>query len=96
MNMEATTRSSRRRPGNSKLLERLARLEHEQWTHYSRDVSEQIMHANSLEDLQLLIKEKWSPNWVDYFSLSEEEKEKDRIWARKVLKVIGTYSDVKA
>jgi hypothetical protein len=74
-------------------VEELAKLEHEQWMHYSKAVSEQIMQAKSLEELQLFIKEKWFPNWKDYSELSEEDKNKDRMWARKALRTIKNYEE---
>jgi hypothetical protein len=31
---------------------------------------------------------KWVQNWAPYEMLSEDEKDKDRIWARKVLELL--------
>lgn len=72
----------------SRLLEKLAQLEHDQWVHYSKDVARKIRNANSLDKLQESTLGKWKRNWKPYVSLSEAEKEKDRIWAHKVLMLI--------
>jgi hypothetical protein len=86
---EAASQPSRNNIVESQdLVEAVAKVEHEQWMHYSKDISEQIMHAEALDELRQSIKDKWAPNWTDYSRLSEEEKEKDRIWARRVLKVV--------
>jgi hypothetical protein len=91
-NMKASRRQSQSAHA-TELLERLAQLEHEQWMHYSKDVSEQILRAESLDELQHLIKEKWTSNWIDYSLLPEEEKEKDRVWARKALQILDRNKD---
>lgn len=64
----------------SELLERLAELEHEQWAHWVRyDAG----HGTSEN------RRKWlSQAYTSYDNLSEKEKERDRVWARKTLDVV--------
>ena len=62
-----------------KTLEKLSAIEHEQWMEWSKSVSLEVS-----EDRRLM----WEKLWVPYADLSEEMKEKDRKYARKVLKVI--------
>jgi hypothetical protein len=69
-------------------LEKLAELEHNQWIYYSKDVAKRIKNASSLQDLQNETIPKWQNKWIDYHLLSEEDKDKDRIWAIKVLKIL--------
>ncbi|AYK07748.1 hypothetical protein [Brevibacillus laterosporus] len=61
------------------IIEKLADLEHEQWVKWSKSVAPEV----SLER-----RERWQAYWIPYSDLSEEVKEQDRIWARKVLEVI--------
>lgn len=66
--------------GGKMLIEDLADLEHQQWSHW-------MNYFFSLSERERIIKE---PIWrvqaqTKYQDLSEEDKEKDRIWARKVL-----------
>jgi len=66
------------------LLEELARLSHEQWSHFMNYLFD--------EDFGEICGKsgKWMNQCVtDYKDLSEEEKEKDRVWARKVVEVIA-------
>jgi hypothetical protein len=35
----------------------------------------------------------WEKKWIPYSFLPEEEKEKDRIWARVVLDIIDEYDE---
>jgi hypothetical protein len=64
------------------LLEALAELEHEQWMEWTKSITDQ-------ENLNAY--QRWFKLWVPYAELSEENKEKDREWARKVLKCISTH-----
>jgi hypothetical protein len=70
------------------LSEKLAELEHNQWIYYSKDVAKRIKNTTSLQDLQNETIPKWESKWIDYHLLSEEDKDKDRIWATKVLKIL--------
>jgi hypothetical protein len=62
------------------MLEELAALEHEQWSHWTRHLLDNLSPEN-IERWRQQIK-------TPYRELSEAEKEKDRIWARKVLATI--------
>ncbi len=62
------------------LLERLAELEHEQWVAWSRAVADEVSEER---------RRRWQECWVPYAELSEEVKELDRAWARKVLAALG-------
>ncbi len=66
---------------SEELIERLAALEHRQWMSWSQYVAEH-------HDIPCELEEKWEPNWIDYTELSEEEKEKDRKWAREVIEIL--------
>jgi hypothetical protein len=62
------------------LLERLAELEHEQWVAWSRAVAAEV---------EVDRRRRWEACWVPYAELPEEVKEQDRVWARKVLALLG-------
>jgi hypothetical protein len=62
------------------ILEELAALEHEQWSHWTLHLLDNLSPENI---------ERWRQQIeMPYRELSEAEKEKDRIWARKVLATI--------
>lgn len=65
----------------SELIEKLAKLEHEQWVHWVKYMAENFTKEN-MERWERQIK-------TPYEKLSEEEKEKDRMWAKKVLVALG-------
>ena len=61
------------------LIEKLADLEHKQWGHWTRYFLEFYSTSN---------RRRWGDqSHTAYKNLSEEEKESDRVWVRKVLKV---------
>ncbi len=64
-------------------LEQLAALEPEQWMSWTMYLAEYHINDISIELLQ-----KWEKNWIPYDQLSEKEKEKDRIWARRVYTLV--------
>lgn len=64
-------------------LERLSALEHQQWVKLTKYYAEDDEIEVSDEKL-----EHWESLWKPYEELSEEQKEKDRKWARKVRKVM--------
>ncbi|MHA1302079.1 MAG: DNA polymerase ligase N-terminal domain-containing protein [Candidatus Heimdallarchaeaceae archaeon] len=68
---------SNKAASEKKKIEQLAALEHEQWMSWSKSVE-------PVSDKQ---ERKWERNWKPYADLPEKEKDKDRIWAKKVLKI---------
>lgn len=62
--------------------ERLAALEHEQWIAWSRDIA-------ATEAVTPGRLERWRRLWRPYDELTEAEKDQDRVWADKVLALIG-------
>lgn len=67
-----------------KLREELSKLEHEQWTHWTKYFLE------NLENYDNVVRwEKQSK--MPYEKLSEKEKDSDRIWADKVIDLIKDF-----
>ena len=68
-------------PGNAnhELIEALAEIEHEQWIHWSQTMAAKVPAS---------IHAQWQNSWVPYGELSEKLKEADRVWARKVVKLL--------
>ena len=62
-----------------KLIEKLAELEHTKWMEWAR-------HILSEETITTQRVQRWVRNFVPYDELSEGEKEKDRVLARRVLR----------
>ncbi|MEO0604980.1 MAG: hypothetical protein AAF211_26350 [Myxococcota bacterium] len=58
------------------LLERVARVEHEQWMAWSKSVADEVSPER---------RARWQKLWVPYEDLPEDMKELDRRWARRVL-----------
>jgi glutathione S-transferase len=61
------------------LLERLAELEHEQWVAWARAVAGEVAPER---------RARREPFYGPYAKLSEEAKEQDRVWARRVLEML--------
>lgn len=73
------------------LIEELADLEHQQWSHWEKYREEKIDSLLKINNLKELLHQK--KEWIrlretDYKDLTEKEKESDREWARKVLPII--------
>lgn len=73
------------------LLERLAHIEHERWSHWQR-----YMHEKGVKqpDGSLLIPSEFVDRWekqisTEYAALTDQEKESDREQVRKYLPVIA-------
>jgi hypothetical protein len=64
---------------DEELLERLAEAEHEQWMYWSKA---------TVTEVSAECRARWSRWWIPYAELPEEEKEKDRVWARRALAAI--------
>jgi hypothetical protein len=65
-----------RGPLERSAVERVAAVEHEQWMSWSKAVAPEVSPERRAG---------WEKLWVPYSELPEEEKEKDREWARKTL-----------
>jgi hypothetical protein len=65
------------------VLEQLAALEHEQWLQWAT----QILQTEP--DISAARAARWKSVMVPYDELSEDYKEHDRVWARKVIDVIN-------
>jgi len=61
------------------LVEALAEIEHAQWMHWSQAVA---------ADVTATTRHKWQRSWVDYAELTDDLKEADRVWARKVVMLL--------
>jgi hypothetical protein len=61
------------------LVEALAEIEHQQWMHWSQAVAAHVPP---------MTREKWKASWVDYNTLTDDVKEVDRVWARKVVALL--------
>jgi hypothetical protein len=62
--------------GQSAAVERVAAVEHEQWTEWSKSVAPEVSPAR---------RARWQKYWVPYKDLPEDVKELDRAWARKAI-----------
>jgi len=77
------------------LLEDLAAVEHERWSHWQRYLHDQCSHA---EDGSLIIPRELAERWTrqattDYIDLSETEKSSDREQVREYLRVLARHLD---
>jgi len=64
----------------SKELEKISKLEHDQWIKWAKD----LMSKETLSPERV---KRWAKLFISYDKLKEKDKKKDRIWARKVIKV---------
>lgn len=83
---------------NNTILEDLTMLEHEQWVGWSKSIAkdlEKLIRLTPIEELtgedqefiisQLDRLDRWNELWVPYTELTEEIKEVDRVYAKRVL-----------
>ena len=68
------------------LLEKLSEVEHDQWMEWSKAVSKEVGKERQ---------DRWAKLWVPYEDLSEEMKEADRKYARKVLQALIHHPEFK-
>ncbi|MCD6436254.1 MAG: hypothetical protein J7L15_07680 [Clostridiales bacterium] len=69
------------------LIEELSALEHKQWWDWAKDILK-------TEDITEERAKRWKKNsFKPYEDLSEEQKDMDREWAEKVLKIVKKYKD---
>ena len=71
-------------PGGE-LIEQLAELEHEQWMTWART----LMQSERLSVNRMA---RWHNSMVPYASLTEENKEHDRTWARKAARLLSSQN----
>jgi len=65
------------------LIEKIAELEHAQWVHWT---------TYFLKNLTLENEQRWRLQCMRYYKdLPEEQKESDRVWAKKVLSIIDQH-----
>lgn len=68
-----------------KMIEELEELEHEQWIKWAKDI---LKTENITEErAKRWEKESFKP----YKNLTEEQRDMDREWANKVLKIVNKY-----
>ncbi|HUS51156.1 MAG TPA: hypothetical protein VMZ91_13395 [Candidatus Paceibacterota bacterium] len=63
-----------------RIIEKFAELEHKQWMSWVEYVL-----TNYIRDLPDGLIKKWQSSMIEYKDLSQNQKDKDRVWARKVL-----------
>lgn len=66
------------------LLEQLASLEHEQWMEWAKS----LMKNENISESR---KERWEKLFIPYSELSEESKEQDRVYARKIISILKKF-----
>ena len=66
------------------LLEKLSDIEHQQWMEWSKSIAPEVSDER---------RKRWKKLWVPYSELSEEMKEEDRKYARKVLGIINEWEN---
>ena len=76
---EIITKKSSAAAEDSELLEKLAEIEHDQWMEWSKGVAKEVSDER---------KARWEKYWVPYSDLTEEVKDMDRKYAKKVMKAI--------
>jgi hypothetical protein len=64
------------------LIEAIAEIEHEQWMHWSQSVAPEV---------SMVTNAKWQKSWIAYNDLTDELKEADRLWARKVVLLLREW-----
>jgi len=70
---------------DNELLEKLAELEHRQWSHWIRYMFVNLNYANLTRWHSLSV--------TSYDGLTEKEKESDREWARKVVDILDNHTN---
>jgi hypothetical protein len=75
--------------GPKDLIEELSDLEHEQWMGWAKDILKS-------EDITKERSDRWEEDsFKPYSELTEEQKDMDREWAEKVLKIVKKYMEEK-
>ena len=88
---------------DEEILEKLSELEHVQWCEWAASISKDLALLLSIidksdvklsdEDKLIVLNvqdrlEKWDKLMISYSDLSEDEKEKDRVYARRALDIL--------
>ena len=76
--------TEKKQEGRKRFIEMLASLEHDQWMEWSKAVSGEVSDERMA---------RWIKLWVPYDLLSEEEKESDRKYARKICELMEKLAD---
>ena len=63
--------------------ERIASLIHDEWVSWSKATADKVPHEKKV---------KWQKLWIPYEELTDDQKEKDREWADKVLAITNSLS----
>lgn len=74
----------------NEIIELLAELEHEQWCEWSKALAE-----DRLCEIDTARLERWQRLWRPYCELNENQKDQDRVYARKVFEKIDLLSKEK-
>ena len=70
-----------------KMVEELAELEHKQWMKWAKDILK-------TEDITEERAKRWKEeSFKSYKDLTEEQKDMDKEWANKVLKIVNRYRE---
>lgn len=67
---------------SNKYLEQIASLEHDQWVEWAKAL------LKSEPGISQERKERWAKLFVPYSELSEDSKEQDRVYARKIIEIL--------
>lgn len=82
---------------NDKLLEELAKLHHERFVLWSqgtkREIRDDLFLDKTPETILRMLEAKWDSVDKPYSELTEDAKEYNREWARKVIDVVKKYSN---
>lgn len=81
---------------NNELIEKLAELEHIQWSHWERYRSKKVKELDTENEICVDKLMEQLSNWerlreTEYKHLNEKEKESDREWARRVCLIITQW-----
>lgn len=64
-------------------LERISAKVHDAWVSWSKQIQRRV---------KPVWRERWRDLWKPYDQLPEDEKEKDRVWGRKIVKTVKKAS----
>ena len=68
------------------IIEKLADLEHEQWIEWSKNIG----GSETISEDRL---NRWRNLWKPYSELTDNEKEQDRVYARKVVGLLEKMAE---